>query len=103
MGNLMEPDKTIKNQWVHVVIQNPGTPGEELMGYGTEQIPEPFIPAFTTREEAQACFLMMPKDIMNKKYEVHAILKEDLIEQARTNGFRVFLMDDKSSIKEELC
>ncbi len=98
----MKPDKTIKSQWVHVVVQNPGTPREELMGYGTEQIPEPFIPAFSTREEAQACFLMMPKDIMNQKYEVHAIMKDDLMEQAVKNGFKVFLMDDKSRIKQEL-
>ena len=98
----MKPDKTIKDQWVHVVVQNPGTPSEKLMGYSMEQIPEPFIPAFSTREEAQACFLMMPKDIMNQKYEVHAILKEDLVEQAVTNGFKIFLLDDKSRIKEEL-
>jgi len=99
----MKPEKKIKNQWIYVVVQNPGTSGEELMGYDMEQIPEPFIPAFATREEAQACFLIMPKDIMNKKYEIHAIVKEDLIEQAQSNGFKVFLMDDKSTIKEELC
>ena len=103
MGNLMEPDNTIKNQWIHVVVQNPGTSGEELMGYATEQIPEPFIPAFATRDEALACFLIMPKDVMKKKYEVHAMLKEDLMAQAKANGFKIFLMDDKSRIKQELC
>jgi hypothetical protein len=76
----MEPDKTIKDQWVHVVVQNPGTSGEELMGYTSDQIPEPFIPAFATRNEAMACFMIMPKDVMKKKYEVHAMLKEDLME-----------------------
>lgn len=103
MGNLMKPDKKIKDQWVHVVVQNPGTLEEALMGYNTEKIPESFIPAFSTREEAQACFLIMPKDIMNQKYEIHAMLKDDLMDQAQKNAFKVFLMDDKSRIKQELC
>ncbi len=98
----MKSDEKIKNKWVHVVVQNPGTPREELMGYATDQITDPFVPSFISREEAQACFLMMPKDIMNHKYEVHAILQEDLTAQARENGFKVFLMDDKGRIKQEL-
>ena len=73
------------------------------MGFTTEQMPDPFIPAFATREEAQACFLIMPKDIMHKKYEVHAMLKEELLAQAAENGFKVYLMDDKSRIREELA
>lgn len=85
-----------------MVVQNPGTPGEELLGFTTEQIPEAFIPTFGSREEAQACFMIMPKDIMKHKYEVHAILQDDLIEQARKNNFKIFLMDDKGRIKQEI-
>lgn len=98
----MEPDKTIKDQWVYVVIQNPGTPAEELMGYEIEQIKAPFIPAFASREEAQACFMLMPKDIMQHKYEVHAMMKDDLTAHAREKGFAVYIMDDKSRIKQQL-
>ena len=98
----MESDQKNKNKWVHVVVQNPGTPGEEFMGFTTEQIQEPFVPSFASREEAQACFMIMPKDIMKHKYEVHAILQDDLIEQARKNNFKIFLMDDKGCIKKEI-
>ncbi len=98
----MKPNQTIKNKWVHVVVQNPGTPREELLGYTTPQIPEAFVPTFVTRDEAHACFMIMPKDIMKHKYEIHAILQEDLTEQARKNNFKVFLMDDKGRIKQEL-
>ena len=84
------------------MVQNPGTPGEELMGYTTDQNAEPFVPTFVSRDEAHACFMIMPKDIMKHKYEVHAILQEDLLDQARKNNFKVFLMDDKGRIKQEL-
>ena len=77
-------------------------PSEELMGFETDAIPTPFIPAFKSKEEAQQCFLMMPKDVMNKKYEVQAIIKDDLLKQAEANGCKLFLMDEKGSIKEEL-
>ncbi|SLM29053.1 conserved hypothetical protein [Desulfamplus magnetovallimortis] len=92
----------IKDQWLYVVIQDPGTSSEELMGFATDSIPTPFIPAFETKEEAQQCFLLMPKDLMNKKYEVQAIIKEDLIEHAKSNGHKVYLIDHKSSIKNEI-
>ena len=96
-----ESSKT-ESQWYYVVIQNPGMPSEELMGFETDAIPAPFIPAFKSKEEAQQCFLMMPKDVMNKKYEVQAIIKDDLLKQAEANGCKLFLMDEKGSIKEEL-
>ncbi len=96
-----ESSKT-ESQWYYVVIQNPGLPSEELMGFETDVIPAPFIPAFKSKEEAQQCFLMMPKDVMNKKYEIHAIIKEDLLEQAKSNDCKLILMDEKGSIKEEL-
>ncbi len=85
-----------------MVIQNPETSSEEVMGFETDALPAPFIPAFESKEEAQQCFLIMPKDIMKKKYEIQAVIKEDLIEQAASNGYKVFLMDDKSNIKKEL-
>ena len=98
----MPTEKKTKDQWYYVVVQNPETPEEELMGFETKEIPEPFIPAFKSKEEAQQCFLVMPKDIMNKKYEVHAIIEEDLLTQAKKNGYKIMLMDDKSNIKQTI-
>ena len=109
----MNIDTAIKQQWVYVVVQDPETSFEELMGFALpsdaagdletdHDANKAFIPAFETKEEAQQCFLLMPKDLMKKKYEVQAIIKDDLITKANENGYKVFLMDEKSSIKKEL-
>ncbi|MBF0468225.1 MAG: hypothetical protein HQK61_04980 [Desulfamplus sp.] len=98
-------DTDIKEQWVYVVVQDPETSSEELMGFAPpsgHEVKEPFIPAFETKEEAQQCFLIMPKDLMTKKYEIQAMIKEDLISQAKERGYKIFLMDEKSSIKKEI-
>jgi hypothetical protein len=46
--------------------------------------------------------MVMPKDLMNEKYEVQAIIKEDLLEQGRQNEYEVFLMDDRGNMLEKL-
>ncbi len=95
-------EKKINDSWFYVVVQNPGTMEEEYMGFMHEETKKTFIPAFATKEEAQQCFLMMPKDVMHKKYEIQAVIKDDLISVAKTTGFHVFLMDDKGRIKSRL-
>ncbi|MBF0235108.1 MAG: hypothetical protein HQK62_04710 [Desulfamplus sp.] len=95
----------IKKEWVYVVVQDPETSSEELMGFtppSDHEVKEPFIPVFETKEEAQQCFLIMPKNLMKNKYEIQAIIKDDLIKHAKDNGHRVFIMDEKSSIKKEI-
>ncbi len=98
----LKPDKSAVPNWCYIIIQNPGTGQEQFLGYSDEKIESAFIPAFNTKEEAHQCFLIMPKDIMGEKYEVQAILKEDLMDQADQKGYKVFLMDDKSNVKEQL-
>lgn len=92
----------IKDAWYYVIVQNPGTSNEQFVGYTDKETGATFIPAFKTKEIAQQCFLVMPKDIMNEKYEAQAVIKEDLMEQARKNNYAVFLLDDKGSILGEL-
>lgn len=99
METNIKPDKNAKDHWVYIIVQNPGTNSEQFMGFKTDEIKKEFIPAFESREEAQQCFLIMPKDVMNNKYEIQAIHREDLVITARDNGFDVFLMDEKSSVK----
>ncbi|MBF0573020.1 MAG: hypothetical protein HQK69_04590 [Desulfamplus sp.] len=102
----MGTDIDIKKEWVYVVVQDPETASEELMGFvlssNSNGIQQPFIPAFETKEEAQQCFLLMPKDLMKKKYEIQAIIKDDLLYHAKTNGYKVFMMDEKSHLKKEI-
>lgn len=95
-------NEPIKDAWVYIIVQNPETPKEQFMGYRDKTLDAVFIPAFKTKEVAQQCFLLMPKDVINEKYEVQAIIQEDLINQARKNGYEVFLMDDKGMIIKKL-
>ncbi len=92
----------IKDTWLYIIVQNPGIFNEEFVGYTDKETGATFIPSFKTKEIAQQCFLLMPKDIMNNKYEVQAIIKEDLIDQAQKNEYNVFLLDDKGSVLEKI-
>lgn len=92
----------MKTAWYYVIVQNPGTPGEHFVGYENRDTGLTFIPAFKTKEMAQQCFTIMPKDIMNETYEAQAIIKEDLVHEAQKNNFDVFLLDDKGRVLEKM-
>ena len=95
-------NEAIKENWLYVIIQNPGAPGEQLLGYTDQESGEAFVPAFGSKEEAQQCFLIMPKDIMNNKYEIQAIIKEDLLAHTLQQQYNTVMMDDKGRIIKTL-
>lgn len=90
-----------KNEWFYCIVQDPETKQEQLMGFKDDDTNTEFIPIFKTKEEAQQCFLLMPKDIINFKYEVQAIIKDDLLLQNKT-GRKIFILNEKGQIKQEL-
>ncbi|MEA1968922.1 MAG: DUF3110 domain-containing protein [Thermodesulfobacteriota bacterium] len=90
------------DQWFYIVVQNPDTSKEQFMAFQKNDTGATFIPAFSTKEEAQQCFPMMPKDAMHEKYEIQAIIKDDLISVSETSGYVVYLMDHKGSVKEKI-
>lgn len=92
----------IKDTWYYIIIQNPEASGEQVVGYTDKKTGATFIPAFKTKETAQQCFMIMPKDIMNNHYEAQAMIKEDLMTQARKNGYDVFLMDENGRVLEKI-
>ena len=92
----------MKENWLYVIIQDPGTSSEQLLGYKDQESGSSFVPAFSSKEAAQQCFLIMPKDIMNNKYEVQAIIKEDLLTHTLREHHNAVLMDDKGRIIEKL-
>jgi hypothetical protein len=92
----------MKEKWLFVIIQNPGTTNEQFLGYAVGDNGESFIPAFSSKEAAQQCFLIMPKDIMHNQYEIQAIIEEDLLAQTLREQYDVVLMDDKGRIVEKL-
>ncbi|MCK5835856.1 MAG: hypothetical protein KAH09_01200 [Desulfobacula sp.] len=92
----------IKEDWYYIIVENPGTSGEKFVGYADKEIDINFIPAFKTKEISQQCFLLLPKDIMNNKYEIHAVIKDDLLNQAAETGHKIYLLDEKGRILKHL-
>lgn len=86
-----------KEKWYYIIVQNPGISDEEIVGYNDEENGTIFIPAFESKEIAQQCFMIMPKDVMRKKYEAQAIIEEDLLSHAAKENFKVYLLDDKGT------
>ncbi len=91
-----------KDTWYYIIVQNPDTPFSEILGYTDEETRATFIPAFQSKEIAQQCFMIMPKNIMKEKYEAQAIIFEDLMTHAESTGHEVFLMDDRGKILEKI-
>jgi hypothetical protein len=84
--------------WVYVAVMDPGA-NEQYVGL-VDADETSFIPAFLTKDEAQTCLINMPRE-KNKKYEVQAILYEELASDAIKNGFAVYLLDGQGKIMEK--
>ncbi|MBC8459942.1 MAG: hypothetical protein H8D67_18285 [Deltaproteobacteria bacterium] len=95
MGKLVE-----KDQWVWVVVQDPGG-NEQFLGQHDQEKNESFIPTFLEKEEAQQGFTLMTYE-KGHKYEVQAILFEDLSRRAAENEFMIFILNSKGEILEKI-
>jgi len=84
--------------WVYVAVMDPGG-NEQFVGL-VDDDETSFIPAFQTKDEAQTCLINMPRE-KNKKYEVQAILYEELERDAVLNGFRIYILDGQGRILEK--
>ena len=89
-----------KDQWVWVVIQDPGGV-EQFLGQQDAKNDETFIPVFLEKEEAQQglSFLVREKGL---KYEVQAIIYEDLSQRAGEYGFMLFLLNGAGEVLEKI-
>jgi len=88
------------DQGVWVVVQEPGEK-EQFLGQHNEQENVSFIPAFHSKEEAQQCFMEMPRQ-KGCKYEVQAILFEELSKNAAAGGFMVFMLNENGEVLEKI-
>jgi hypothetical protein len=95
-------DNTITENWYYVIVQDPGTSKEQFVGFSQEDTDEKFLPAFKTKQDAEKCFTLMPRDVFKKKYDSQAIIEEDLILAAAENGHRIFLLDEKGCLLKPL-
>jgi len=95
MKNAQETD-----QWVWVVVQDPGG-REQFLGQHDKLENVSYIPVFRSKEEAQQCFLNMVRR-KNYKYEVQAIVFEDLAKDAAANGFMIFRLNENGEILQRI-
>ncbi len=93
----MDTPKTDDN-WYFIIVQNPGTSDEEFVGFTHPETRDNFLPAFKTRQEAEACFHLMPKDPFKEKYDIHAIIEEDLMSAADRAGHHIYILDKTGKI-----
>lgn len=95
MGRLVE-----KDQWVWVIIQDPGG-NEQFLGQYDKEKDEHFIPTFLEKEDAQQGLSLMASE-KGHKYEVQAILFADLSRSAAENGFMIFILNREGKILEKI-
>jgi hypothetical protein len=88
-----------KDTWVFVAVQDPGG-DEHFLGLHDKESDVSYIPAFKNKEDAQSCLIHLPTQ-RGKKYEVQAILFDDLAQDALKNQFVVFLLDGEGKILEK--
>jgi hypothetical protein len=86
--------------WVYVLIQNPGC-DEQVVGQHDEQNDISFIPMFLNKDDAMQGSMQMVKE-KGQKYEIQAIIYEDLEKFAAAGGFILFVVDDEGRVMEKL-
>jgi len=95
MSNTIEND-----QWVYVVIH--GTEGnEQLLGQQDEEKNESFIPVFLKKEDALMNLNLLARE-QGSKYEVQAILYEDLVERVAEQEFMLFVLNEAGEVVEKI-
>jgi len=91
--------KRIKNdQWVYVVIHGPEG-NEKLLGQHDEEIDVTFIPVFLEKEEALMNLNLLALE-KGHKYEVQAILYEELVAKTGEQGFMLFVLNGSGEVIE---
>ena len=84
--------------WVFVIVSNAGS-DEEYLGLWDKEKDINFIPAFKSRDDANDCFITIPRE-KGRKYEIQAIFFDELLEDASKNGFDVAIVDSEGHILE---
>ena len=95
MKNMQDDD-----QWVWVVVQDPEGKAQ-FLGQHDKQENISFIPVFHSKEEAQQCLMDMPRQ-KGRKYEVQAVLFEELSKDAADGGFMIFMLNENGEVLEKI-
>ncbi len=88
-----------KHQWIYVVVQDPET-NPQYLGQHDDQNNLSFIPIFLEKEDALMCINLMARD-KNKKYEVQAVMYEELTEHAASGEFHIYVLNQNGEVIEK--
>jgi hypothetical protein len=86
--------------WVYVLVQNPGG-NEQIVGQQGAEDDIAFIPTFLDKDSAIQGVVHMVKE-RGKKFEVQAIIYEDLASYAAKGGFILFVLDGDGQVIDKL-
>ena len=85
--------------WVYVLVQNPGG-AEQIVGQQDVESDIAFIPMFLDKDSAMQGALHVVKE-KGRKFEIQAIIYEDLARYAAQGGFILFVLDAEGRIIEK--
>lgn len=86
--------------WVWVVIQNPE--GEaRLVGQHDKENNITFVPTFLEKEEALKCYNLLSLD-KGLKYQVEAMVYEELVRDAFQNRLMIFILNGSGEILDRV-
>ncbi|MDM8551390.1 hypothetical protein QUF72_14995 [Desulfobacterales bacterium HSG2] len=88
-----------EESWVWVVIQDPEK-NEQLLGQHDEKSDVSYIPTFLEKDEALKCYNYLALD-KSRKYDIQAMLYEELASQASENGFMLFILNGSGEVLEK--
>ena len=86
--------------WLYVAVQKNG-PNEQIVGQADNQLDISYIPAFKSKDAAQQAMFHLRLE-KKKKYEIQAIIYEDLARHAAENGFLILVLDEDGKVLERL-
>lgn len=85
--------------WVYAFVCEPGA-NESFLGLNDQEKDLNLLPVFRTKEEAQDCYLELPRE-KGKKYELQAVHVEDIQEFAQKGGFTIAVLDGSGRLVRE--
>ena len=88
--------KIEKDQWVWVIVQNPGR-DEQFLGQYDQEADMSFIPVFVDKEEAQKGLNLLERE-KGLEFEAQAIIYEEISEHASKHGFNLMVLDGEGKV-----
>jgi len=86
--------------WLYVAIQKIGN-NDQIVGQTDTEHDVAFIPAFLGKDAAQQAMFHLHLE-KKGKYEIQAIIYEDLAHYATEGGFLIFVLDEEGNVLERL-